>query len=114
MSDTPRTDALSAKLYNESPQGSLTERAFVVLGELADFARQLEKELNEAKEALNVARNAMSECIDGRESWKQCAKELANVASDANRYYNENCPCAICMDTKAALTRFTKLKDQTK
>jgi len=48
----PETDKLSAKLYNESPRGSLTDRGFKVAGELADHARRLERQRDAAVEAL--------------------------------------------------------------
>jgi hypothetical protein len=78
MSDTPRTDVA------EHNMGSVVEPHYVVD---ADFSRQLERELAEAKEELNDKRKfcyAIEQALDGMKGdYVEIIKELRK---DAERY----------------------------
>jgi hypothetical protein len=115
MSDTPRTDKAIITLEFES--GMFSKLEYVTI----DFARQLERELNEAKARLHDYASSVidnrEECLNQsmafaneRDEWKACAEELAKSL----KVLAGDCPCELCEGAKAPLARFNKLKDQTK
>jgi hypothetical protein len=63
MTKTPRTDTLSAKLWNDSEPGSLTTRGLVVADELSNHARQLELENTAMKEAIKLSSSAFARTL---------------------------------------------------
>lgn len=119
MSDTPRTDAIAEDGCSISP----------------DFARKLERELNEMKLRLGLRFEEVAthssrchlwhiDCANVRlekawaeiDQWKQCAEHLASVISEGEEvWHNDRTEVSICNDSvDAALSRFNKLKGQTK
>lgn len=59
--NTPKTDELSAKLWNESPSGSLSPRSLVIHGALADFARELEREIERLRGMIQEYESALED-----------------------------------------------------
>lgn len=96
--ETPLTDKLSAKLYTESPNGSISQRGAVIAGELSDFARDLERKLRMCREHIEAIEAAsrvafmattcpiMTDTLAG--IGKRCQEAL--VASKLNNSDEEN------------------------
>jgi hypothetical protein len=87
MSDTPRTDKIMKSLDNDSD----STLRYIAIG--YEFARQLERELNQAIKERDKARECLREAICYRDSsmsgydleeWREAAgeNELTNVKKD--------------------------------
>lgn len=80
-SDTPRTDAVEIV-------GRMFSHVFEKEWVESDFARQLERELNEANEGLaNAGLHVMEDALalkllgEDRDAWRKCAEELARTST---------------------------------
>lgn len=121
MSDTPRTDSevvINHGIWPVQVAGHLNAKV------RADFARQLERELNEAKkklfhaeieaagtaverEANNKLISELRQCDADRDRWKAMAEELAKALNnELLEEFGFKKPCD-------ALTKFNQLKSQT-
>ncbi len=91
-SDTPRTDALDKELVSlvDLTEGQLAASVERVMLRMYDFARTLERELNEVKRMLNNEGKDLSACLNDkanlqdereqlRADLKQCAEALKRM-----------------------------------
>lgn len=73
-SDTPRTNA-EKQVWPLKDQNGITDHEIVY----ADFARQLERELNEALALMSLSKTLLNKAKEERDQWWACAKQLAEA-----------------------------------
>jgi len=120
--DTPRTDA--ATLTVEQRLRYLNGSSLCDMVR-ADFARQLERELNEAKAALEMGQRNCDEVYGDlqaeRDAWRKVADALAEMMQ-ANHQTNcsiqdpeePRCDCGFQQGYEQALAAYEKLKAESK